>query len=236
MTSFAPVFDVAAAALELRERRRVHIPNVLIEADANALLADMEGARWATATLNHEHQVVRITPQMAYALDVGQRNRIVEAVYADAGQSFQYLYDKFSVDAVIAAGRPCPANLAGLYTAFNSPEWLDVFRRLTGDERVTRVDCHASRYRPGHFLSTHDDRDPSNQRLYAYVLNLTRGWRLEWGGLLQFHDEQGHVSSALAPRWNALNMFAVPQPHSVSMVTPAAQVDRLSITGWLLKS
>jgi len=233
MSSFAPAFDVVAAAGRLKTAGRVHIPNALSEADADAVLADMDAARWVTAMLDEERQVFRVTPTMADALDVAQRNRIIDAVQADAGDRFQYMYDKFSIDAVCAAGRPCPPALAGLYEAFNSPAWLDAFRTLTGDERVALVDCHASRYRPGHFLTTHDDEDPSKTRLFAYVLNLTRDWRIEWGGLLQFHDEHGHISGAFTPRWNTLNLFSVPQRHSVSMVTPAARTDRLSITGWL---
>ncbi|MEZ5960491.1 MAG: 2OG-Fe(II) oxygenase family protein [Hyphomonadaceae bacterium] len=236
MTVFAPAFDVSAAAQTLKAVGRVHIPNALTEDDASALVADMDDARWAAAMIDQNRQVHRVFPSMADALDAGRRNRMVEEVYAGAGENFQYLYDKFSVDAVIAAGRPCPPQLAGFFKAINSPLWLDVLRQVTGDERVARVDCHVSRYRPGHFLSTHNDEDPSNDRLYAYVLNLSRGWRVEWGGLLQFHDEHDNISAAFTPRWNALNMFKVPQPHSVSMVTPVAKFDRLSVTGWLLKA
>ena len=36
------------------------------------------------------------------------------------------------------------------------------------------------------------------------------------------------------PRFNALNVFAVPQPHSVSIVSPFAVGARYSVTGWLL--
>jgi hypothetical protein len=232
VSSFAPAFDVLAAAQTLKSTGRVHIPNALSEADAESLQADMDAARWVVAMVNGG-QVLRFNPGMVSALDVAERTRIVEAVHADAGVHFQYLYDKFSVDAVCAAGRPCPPALAGIYAAFNSEQWLNTFRALTGDERIAKVDCHASRYRPGHFLTSHNDEDPAKVRLFAYVLNLTRNWRVEWGGLLQFQDEHDNVTGAYTPAWNALNVFSVPQRHSVSMVTPGARVDRLSLTGWL---
>jgi hypothetical protein len=235
MGSFAPAFDIAAAGQTLRRNGRVHIPHALTEADASALLADMPDARWMTATIDQSGGVFRLDAAMATALDPGQRTRILEGVYTDAGEGFQYLYDKFSIDAVYAAGRPLPANMKAFYEALNSPSWLDAFRAVTGDERIASVDCQASRYRVGHLLTEHNDENPSNTRLYAYVLNLSRAWRIEWGGLLQFHDEDDHVSCAFTPRWNTLNMFAVPQRHSVSMVTPAAKADRLSLTGWLHK-
>lgn len=237
MSAFAPAFDIDAAKDVLKRTGRVHMANALAEADAEALLADMPDARWVTATIDQGGDVFRLDAAMANALDSGQRTRILQGVYTDAGSGFQYLYDKFSIDAVYAAGRPLPANMKAFYEALNSPAWLDAFRAVTGDERIASVDCQASRYRVGHLLTEHNDENPSNTRLFAYVLNLSRVWRIEWGGLLQFHDENDHVACAFTPRWNTLNMFTVPQRHSVSMVTPAAQADRLSLTGWLhLKS
>lgn len=235
MGGFTPAFDIEAAGAALRATGRAHIANALAEADASALEADMHEARWMAATIDQAGAVFRIDPAMASALDPGQRVRILEGVYTDAGEGFQYLYDKFSIDAVYAAGRPTPASMAAFYEALNSPAWLEAFRAVTGDERVAYVDCQASRYRVGHLLTEHSDENPSNTRLYAYVLNLTRTWRVEWGGLLQFHGEDDHVIGAFTPRWNALNMFKVPQRHSVSMVTPAARADRLSLVGWLHK-
>jgi len=71
------------------------------------------------------------------------------------------------------------------------------------------------------------------QRHAAYVYNLTPAWRADWGGLLLFHGDDGNVTRGLTPSFNALNIFAVPQPHSVSMVTPFAASRRYSVTGWL---
>jgi Rps23 Pro-64 3,4-dihydroxylase Tpa1-like proline 4-hydroxylase len=104
---------------------------------------------------------------------------------------------------------------------------------VTGDERIAYVDAQATRYRPGHFLTEHTDDVAGKQRLYAYVLNLTPAWRIDWGGLLLFHAPDGHVAEAYCPRFNALNVFAVPQAHSVSVVAPFAPAHRLSVTGWL---
>jgi 2OG-Fe(II) oxygenase superfamily len=87
-------------------------------------------------------------------------------------------------------------------------------------------------YAATHFLTAHDDRDESKGRVAAYVLNLTPRWSSDWDGLLQFLDADGHVAEAYTPAFNALNVFRVPQPHSVSFVAPFAGQPRLSITGW----
>ncbi|WP_287888815.1 2OG-Fe(II) oxygenase family protein [Blastomonas sp.] len=65
------------------------------------------------------------------------------------------------------------------------------------------------------------------------MLGLTPQWRLEWGGQLLFHGEQGTISHGEMPGFNTLDVFAVPQRHSVSEVTRAAAYRRYAVTGWL---
>lgn len=117
---------------------------------------------------------------------------------------------------------------------FNSPDYLGFVQALTGDARIRRVNAQATRYRPGHFLRWHTDEDHDEGRLYAYVLNLSRQWQADWGGLLQFIDADGQVMGTFLPRWNTLSLFAVPAGHAVSLVAPWAREDRLAITGWFL--
>ena len=104
---------------------------------------------------------------------------------------------------------------------------------MTGDARIAFADAQATRYRPGHVLTGHDDAAEGKNRLYAYVLNLTRDWRADWGGVLAFEGAHGHIEEGFAPAYNALNIFAVPMPHAVTQVASFAPRDRLSITGWL---
>jgi Rps23 Pro-64 3,4-dihydroxylase Tpa1-like proline 4-hydroxylase len=65
------------------------------------------------------------------------------------------------------------------------------------------------------------------------VLNLSPRWKIEWGGLLMFHGDDGHVAEAFLPNFNSLNLLKVPALHSVSQVSLFAGDDRLAITGWL---
>lgn len=66
------------------------------------------------------------------------------------------------------------------------------------------------------------------------MLNLSCAWNADWGGLLQFIDDDGRVLDSFLPRWNTLSLFAVPAGHAVSRVAPWAGQERLAITGWLL--
>ena len=111
---------------------------------------------------------------------------------------------------------------------------LIAWERDEGDARVRRMNAQATRYRAGHFLKLHDDFNAEEGRLYAYVINLTREWKADWGGLLQFLDAEGRVIDTLMPRWNSLSIFRVPAPHVVSLVAPWAEGERLAVTGWML--
>ena len=91
------------------------------------------------------------------------------------------------------------------------------------------LDGHASRYAPGQFLTTHDDHIEAKSRRAAYVMNLTPRWRPDWGGLLLFYDRLGNVTRGYTPGFNMLNLFAVPQAHAVSWVTPLAAVPRFRV-------
>lgn len=120
-----------------------------------------------------------------------------------------------------------------LLEAMNTAPALEMWRELTGDPDVGLVDGQATRYLPGHFLTRHDDDVEGKNRVAAYVLNLSPEWASEWGGLLQFHDAAGEVTGAMVPGFNVLNLFRVPQSHSVSIVAPFAPAPRYSITGWI---
>lgn len=166
------------------------------------------------------------------AQDPVEKARLIGMVHEEAAEGFQFIYDRLRLGQARAMGLPLPAPLDGLHALFNAPEWLDFARALTGDDRIAYVDAQATRYLPGHFLNGHDDRHEDAGRLFAYVLNLTPRWRVEWGGLLAFLDEWTEVAEAFVPAFGTLNVFRVPQPHLVTQVADFAPEPRVSVTGW----
>ena len=164
----------------------------------------------------------------------------VEAAIAQGGRTgFQFDFDTWRISDHLEAGRRqggIVAPLEAAYDFLNSAPFLGFVRKLTGDPRPAYVDAQATRYRAGQFLTAHDDNLAGKDRLYAYVLNMTLEWRTEWGGLLMFHDADGHLAEAYAPKFNALNIFKVPAWHSVSQVASYVTAERLAITGWIRAS
>lgn len=115
----------------------------------------------------------------------------------------------------------------------NDEPFLDLARAVAGMPQLRKADAQATLFAPGQFLMSHDDSHVAEGWQVAYVLSLAKDWRPDWGGYLMFYDEEGDVIEGLKPRFNALNMFAVPQRHNVSYVAPFAPIGRFAITGWL---
>jgi Rps23 Pro-64 3,4-dihydroxylase Tpa1-like proline 4-hydroxylase len=116
----------------------------------------------------------------------------------------------------------------------NDTPFLELMREVTGFPALAKADGQATLFGPGNFLSQHNDSHVAEGWRVAYVLNLTRQeWRPDWGGYLVFHDEAGDIVQGFRPRFNALNIFAVPQLHAVTFVPSFAPVGRYAITGWL---
>lgn len=218
---------------QLLRDTRVQIPDFLQEDAARALRRCLlEETPWALAERSGG-QSRTIDAATYAAMPEAERQALLQAGYAQAGQAFQFSYDSYMMVRAVKEG--WPANLLHNLLAFlNSPEFLLFARRLSGEPGINAVNAQATRYRPGQFLTRHQDEDVSEGRVCAYVINLSRDWDSDWGGLLQFHDENDRLVDTFVPYWNHLSLFRVPQSHTVSLVAPWAREPRLAITGWFL--
>jgi len=167
----------------------------------------------------------KMTPAQIAALDA--------SVHAGAREGFQYRFESIRVPDDAAARADSDDVLAALATFLSGDEARDLLRTVTGHADIAFADAQATAFSPGDFLTGHDDEVAGKGRRAAYVLGLNPRWRIEWGGLLLFHTSADRVGEGWSPGFNTLALFAVPQAHSVSLVTPSAAYRRYSVTGWL---
>lgn len=228
-----PGLKPSSMAVAFEKTGRIHIPGFLRPAGAQQLHAALvRETDWLCSTMG-DGQTVDVSVDMLNTMDPARAMRFLALAHAEAREGFHYMFDTIRISDRVEKGQPLAPALGAAYAFLNSPVFLDFVRALTGDPRPTHTDAQATRYEQGHYLNEHDDKKPEAGRLYAYVLNLTPRWRTDWGGLLTFSDDDGHLNQAYRPAWNALNLFRVPQKHAVSCVTPFAGAPRLSITGWV---
>ena len=223
------------AAADFAASGFVRLENVLPKRTAQRMHAWLrDEAEW-WRVLNQGDKVWDLGPESIAALDAdpAKAGQLREAINAGARDGFQYAYDTVRVADQPAERKQRQWPVDQFLEAINSDPWLELFRRVTGEDAIALADGQATRYLPEHFLTAHDDEVAGKHRHAAYVLGLTPAWQTHWGGLLMFHADNGDVEQALMPRFNAMNLFRVPRLHSVSPVAPYAGGARFSVTGWL---
>jgi len=115
-----------------------------------------------------------------------------------------------------------------------SPEFIEFLNCITGLGLTQLTTLFLSKYKSGNFLSPHSDK--GNGKL-AFVLNLTMGWKPQYGGNLHFmNDERTEIIETVCPEYNSFYIFHVPSekgiPHFVGHVSPGIKIVRYAITGW----
>jgi SM-20-related protein len=227
----SPSLDAAALRKAFEPRRRLHIPDVLDAESAGAVVAAMEAFDGWKVSVSAGGEFFELPLSGRLAAEPGKQGWIDGARVDGADPRMQYIFDTRRLD---MEPEDAPRDAVSEVLDFlNGADFLAFVRTVTGDDRIDFADAQATRYRPGHVLTGHDDAAEGKNRLYAYVLNLTRDWRADWGGVLAFEGADGHIEGGFAPAFNALNIFAVPMRHAVTQVASFAPRDRLSITGWL---
>ena len=228
-----PDLDAESLAEAFRAKGRLHIPDFLVAEDAEQLLASLEASDGWTLMMNQGDRLFQIGRQLQAEMSAEKRDQVDEAVYAAARDGFQFRYESIKAPLPDADRAAQPTALNAFARFMSSDGALSFLRIVTGAGDISFADAQATAYGPGHFLTAHDDDAQDQDRRIAYVLNLTRAWKVDWGGLLTFHGDGGRIVESFVPTFGALNLFSVPQLHSVSFVSPFAGQQRYSVTGWL---
>lgn len=227
-----PLLDPDRLAESYAQRSRLQICDILTEPFAERILDILQTRTpWGIA-YNQGAKVFQLDAAQLAALTPQQQQQILAGVNQGAREGFQFLYALYPLFAEYFRPGAARHPLFEVYEFLNSATFLAFIRRVTGVPDIRWADAQATIYQAGHFLKYHTDETPSQKRLVAYVLNLTKDWGRDWGGFLQFFDENYNVEQALRPIFNAINLFTIPAHHSVSMVATYAPRGRISITGW----
>ncbi len=230
-----PALDLPALRGGFVRDRRLQVRDVLTAASArevHGLLA--QRTPWGVSWQAGDQGPHALRPAAIAAMGAPEREtRAAQTMAAMRGTGYAFNYASYPlVEAYLAGWAPGgPHDL--LLEYINGQPVLDFVRAVTGIPELVKADAQATLYAPGQFLAVHNDQHRERGRRVAYVLSLcAEDWRPDWGGYLNFYDADGDVIAGYRPRFNALNLFAVPQLHNVSYVAPFAPVARYALTGW----
>jgi Rps23 Pro-64 3,4-dihydroxylase Tpa1-like proline 4-hydroxylase len=227
-----PALDWEALARAFASHGRIRIHGFLADPFPTRLHEALRGRDTWRQLINSGDKVFELDRTTRAAMSAEQATALETAVQAGARNGFQYRYETLRLTDGDGNGMAGDAELSAFPRWMSSGPARECLRRVTGIAAIDFADGQATAYAPGDFLTGHTDAVPGKQRHAAYVYGLTPQWRTEWGGLLLFHEADGSVRG-MTPGFNTLDVFAVPQLHSVSRVGPEAAYRRYAITGWL---
>jgi SM-20-related protein len=227
--------DVRAHAAAYARHGIVRINNVFAPNAAEAVARVLETrmswqlALWeGTDPLSSSYDADRLSALGQTAV----KDRIT-AVLERAKTGYAYLYLNYPMIESYIRGKDPGHPIHDVSEFLNGADFLHLIREVTGRQDILKAEASATFYRPGDFLTLHDDGATDvAHRVCAYTLGFTRSWRPDWGGQLLLHDQEGDIASGFAPAFNCLTLFTVPRAHSVAQVASYAAGSRLSVVGW----
>lgn len=230
--SLSGTLNQKAAAKTFKKIGRVLIPNILEKDGADLLLQHVSTMPEMNLVFRNQQKHYDLSANGFENLDPEDKADIQNSVYSCAQREFGYMYKNYPISDLVQSGN-CSALLRDFLEFLNTKSMLDALRRITGFQNIDYVDAQATRFDPGHFLTSHNDSVDGKNRLAAYVLNLSPRWHPDWGGNLMLYDDENNVMDVFVPKMNSLSLFAVGTQHAVSLVSPFARRPRVAITGWL---
>lgn len=233
-----PGLDRAALARRFAETGRVQIRNVLTEETAKEMLQVLtRQTPWGMAIGAGEKESPRSytaaetqSPDGRQAMNAMARS----AEEHSARGEYAFRFAHFPIVKAVQDGWDPGGPHEVLLEHINADAFMGLAREVTGIDALHKADGQATLFAPNHYLGRHIDSHVAEGWEVAYVLNFAPpGWQPDWGGYLLFLDDEGDVIEGFRPRFNALNLFKVPQSHLVSYVPPFAPLGRMAVTGWL---
>lgn len=203
----------------LRPQAAIDLKNVLLNVNWNLAYSTGRKGKIANAS--------------ALNLDPSLAQRLTTLAWQE-DEEFKFSYHNYDVVAALTANDNPNPDLIHLLESLNTPEFHQLLTRLTGITGFTRVSAQATWYKPGDFLTVHDDFIATEHRYCAYVLSLSENWSESFGGNLHLlKDDKVTKKHKIVPSFNTLTLFKTPQQHLVSRVKQDATGRRVAITGWL---
>ena len=233
MTMLNPNLDRAALAEQYAADDRVRILGVLQPEVAERIFSICSGdVPWEYLTHIDGKNVVIPSADLE-RMSGEESSELYRRIGAAAAEGVGFFYCGYKIDRRQAdTDREDLKFLHQVFDFLNGEEMLGLIRDVTGRKDIKSADAQYTRYDPGQFLTRHRDAHDAEQRRVAYVLAFSKNWHPDWGGLLQFFEENGAARDAWIPEFNSISLFDIRHIHSVTYVTPFAKQPRLSLTGW----
>lgn len=210
----------------------VKVSNILSENSANMIhSAISKQKQWNLVFRNKGHHQDLNNVEVKH-WDKTQQENLINIIHSKASIDFQYFYETIPIYDIYYDRSLSGHFFNDIFHFLNSEDTLNFFRELLDAPEISFLDAQITRFSAGHFLNCHNDDVKGKNRVAAFVINLTKDWRPDWGGALHILNKELEIEKSFIPSFNEVNIFKVPVDHFVGIVAPFTSASRLSITGW----
>lgn len=223
-----PQIDLNQAHQEYAKDNRVNLSEFLDIQQAGSL------AEYMHKQVNYEqaHFVDGVYGQSSFEklqkMPVEERQEFMTKIYQQAAGGIGFWYGRQSI--VKGAGDLGDNFLQWL----NDEKTIESVRQITGITTLQSATAQLTRYMHGDFLTRHNDLVEKEKRRVAFAYYLSPKWHPDWGGLLQFYQEDGNPRDSWAPFFNSISLFDVKHIHAVTSLAIFTPTPRMAISGWFL--
>jgi len=225
-----PNIDPVSIKQQYMLDKRVRLYPFLMPDNADLLLQSLDTETAFSSAFNIDGANGVLTDAEMRNLSPVDMQNLQEKIYQNASEGCGFLYGRNNITG--QHRDPGPSVLSEFANLLNSETMLSLIRDISGHQDIQAASAQATRYLPGNFLTRHNDFNPDEGRRVAYVMSFAQDWHPDWGGLLQFYQQDGTPRDAWSPQYNTLTLFDVEHVHAVTFVAPYAKIPRFSITGW----
>ena len=231
-----PHLNYNQLAKEFKQKKCVVIKNLLREDVADELYtyfaSKMPERMWYTS-----FNIPSMSDEVGFLQHIPENQSKIEKLFAAANSDFIRGNFSYIFDRTIEHDESCPCSVCKHLAFIRDSEIALLVKLITGLNITEYGEVFASRYTPGQFLSTHNDRVKGT---LSFVFGLSKNWRPEYGGNLFFlEDDKTTIKKVVLSSFNTMTLTLMNSneihgvPHFVSHVTDGVVQQRLSITGWI---
>lgn len=226
-----PELDLNALGKAFAKSNRLQVRDFLTSESAEALYDQIVNHTVWDWTFREDDQVRSLAGTEHTKFPVDQQKALWRKAYLRAQDDQQFIYFKFDIDEQRAANPDAENPLFDLPGFLNSEPALSAAKTISGVGDIASATADAVWFSRDQFITSRDNLDDGDQNRLVFFIDLAKDWQADFGGLLQFFDDDMDLAEAFLPRFNSLTIFTVPQRHAMSYVTPFMENFRVGIAG-----
>lgn len=118
-----------------------------------------------------------------------------------------------------------------VYDKIISAKFINEIKEITGENITTLKEIFISKYEKNCYLDIHDGE---NKGKIAFIINVTKNWKIDDGGILYFLNEGNNIKKSFVPIFNSILIFKASDKlkQFVSSVNSFTKDKIYFITGW----